>query len=306
MPKMGGVELFHHIEEISSAGVAIRVDVISKDKYERILTDETYLDYRLAGVKRYLEYQRPEADFIWYPDEKEKSISYEKDKVIIKGAWFEGEIQKILVSFLASKMEKAGYYLFHASAVNYRNKTIAFISGESNAGKTMCQVEACRRGGRIVSTETIVTDVRGNVVMGSKKVFLRQRAKGTERVDKPDQDEGIAKFFSQTPEFRLYEEPTGIDIVVVPDIDGNFDTVVAEMADFEKQYQTFHCLCDYIGMHLLLAPKIPMPLFETADMRVQRARFINEFSRRPYYYIRGKNPQIILDQLEIIMDKGGI
>ena len=59
-----------------------------------------------------------------------------------------------------------------------------FLGGEANSGKSMSQIEGSRRGGFVVSTETTVTDERGWAVMGSKSVFLRKRAKGTERVDK--------------------------------------------------------------------------------------------------------------------------
>ena len=74
-----------------------------------------------------------------------------------------------------------------------------FMSGEGNHGKTMAQIEGSKRGGLVVSTETTVTDERGWVVTGSKSVFLRTRSKGTERADKPDRDQGVAKFFDQTP-----------------------------------------------------------------------------------------------------------
>lgn len=294
--------MLHHTEEIVANRATIRADIISQKPYQAILEDETYLVYRLAGVTHHLGSRLPEPDLVWYPDEPEKSASYQGGKVTLKGEWFEGEIQKILVSLLATRMVAAGAYLFHASAVRYRDKTIAFLSGESNSGKTMSQIEACRRGGKIVSTETIVTDGQGRVIAGSKNVFLRLRAKGTERVDKPDQDEGVAKFFGQAPEFELYEQPTDIDLVIIPDIDGNFATMVAPMAEFEKQYQTFHCLCDYLGLHLLVSPGIPMPVFDSPELRAKRAQFIASFCRRPYYFIRAKDPQVLMDEVDQILN----
>ncbi|CEP69150.1 P-loop containing nucleoside triphosphate hydrolase [Moorella glycerini] len=292
-----------HIEEIAAAGVPLRVDVVSERQYERVLQDEEFLNYRLAGVRRYLDYTLAEADLTWYPDAPGKRMEYDGKQVILYGQWYEGEIQRLLVSLLARKMFKAGLYLFHASAVHYRGKNIAFIGGESNSGKTMAQIEACRRGGAIISTETIVTDASGRVVMGSKNVFLRQRAKGTERIDKPNQDEGVAKFFSRPPEFTIYEGPAVLDLVILPDIDGNYAPLAGEMAPYERQYQTFHCLCDYLGMHILLAPGLPMPLLDDQQLRVQRANFIEQFTKRPYYYIRGANPQVVIDQLDEILNR---
>lgn len=295
--------MYHHIEELAAANVRLRVDVVSQERVGRVLQSEEFLNYRLAGVRRYLEYTLPEPDMVWYPDKDEKEITYHEGRVTIFGKWYEGEIQRIIVSLLAKKMFEAGLYLFHASAVRYRDKSIAFITGESNSGKTMSQIEACRRGGKIISTETIVVNAEGQVIMGSKNVFLRQRSKGTERIDKPDQDEGVAKFFSTTPEFEIYDLPTGIDLVVLPDIDGNYSPKCGEMSDYEKQYQTFHCLCDYLGMHILLAPGLPMPLLDTPELRRERAKFIKKFCQRPYYYIRGQNPQVVIDQLDKILDQ---
>lgn len=144
----------------------------------------------------------------------------------LKGEWFEGEIQRLLVSLIASKLFAADRYLFHASDVNYKGKTVMFMGGEGNSGKTMSQIEVCNRGAKIVSTETLLMDGEGNVLLGSKNVFLKQRAKGTERIDKPNQDEGVDKFFTTRPIFELYEESTKIDVVVLPDMDGNYATVV--------------------------------------------------------------------------------
>lgn len=176
-----------------------------------------------------------------------------------------------------------------------------FLSGESNHGKTMSQIEGCRRGGLVVSTETTVTDERGWAVMGSKNVFLRLRARGTERADKPDQDQGVAKFFDEVPEFVNYDEPTNVDLVIVPSIDGNFDTTVAEMIPFEKEYQTYHSLMNYLGLHELLAPGLPMPNIDNDALRAKRADFCHRFARRPYYLIRAKTPQLVLDEVERLL-----
>jgi hypothetical protein len=289
-------------EELVASRAKIRFDGISRQKNVQLVGDTTFLNYRLAGVEVQTTVTKNVPDIIWFKDEKTKSVYLAGEQVILTGDWYEGEIQKVLVSLMAKRMLEEDLFLFHASAVRYRNKSILFLGGESNSGKTMCQIEACRRGGSIISTETLVTEKDGSVVMGSKNVFLRLRTKGTERVDKPNQDEGVAKFFAQTPEFEAFTGETNIDFVIVPDIDGNYETQGAVMSAFEKQYQTFHCLCDYLGHHLLLAPGLSMPVFDNNQLRAKRTAFIEDFTSRPYHFIRAKNPQVILDQVDGIIE----
>jgi len=56
-------------------------------------------------------------------------------------------------------MEAVGLHPSHSSAVRYRDRTILFLGGESNHGKTMGQVEACRR---VFASDTRWTVVRGS------------------------------------------------------------------------------------------------------------------------------------------------
>jgi hypothetical protein len=118
-----------------------------------------------------------------------------------------------------------------------------------------------------------------------------------------NQDQGVAKFFDREPEFVNYNEPCDIDLVILPAIDGNFDLKTVEMIPFERNYQTYHSLTDYFGLKELLAPGIPMPMFDTDARRFARAAFCKRFAERPYYHIRGKNPQVLFDQLEEVLDK---
>jgi len=286
-------------EQINCDVASIRLDVHSEPIVDKILDDMTFLNYRLGGATNQIGSNLPSADFLWYKDAEEKAIDFDGKVITLQGEWFEGEIQRILVSFIASKLFSLGRFLFHSSAVNYKGKNILFIGGEGNRGKSMSQIAACKRGATILSTETTVLDFDGNYVMGSRKVYLRKRAKGTERIDKPNQDEGVAKFFDKDPEYALYKGEANIDIVMVPDMDGNYATVSGLMSDYEKQYQTFHCLCDYFGMHILLAPNFPMPMFDTLELRQKRADFISSFAaKREYVYVRCSNPDILMDELE--------
>ncbi len=288
-----------HTEQIKADQTAIRLDVISKEPCSQVLSDMSFLNYRLGGVERSLATTIAHPDFIWFKDDVTKSVDYAGGRVVLRGEWFEGELQRIIVSFLGSRLYADDRFIFHASAVHYKGKTVMFMGGESNSGKTMSQIEACKRGATIVSTETLVLAPDGTVINGSKSVFLRVRTKGTERIDKPNQDEGVNKFFSKQPDFNLFTGSTHIDLVVMPDIDGNYATVAGEMSQYEKEYQTFHCLDNYIGSPILLSSEQPMPLFDTNGLRYKRARFIREFtSQRTYLYIRGVGPQIIIDELD--------
>jgi hypothetical protein len=300
-------------EEMSSGAARLRIDVHGSQPLrmqtsasrgglgEHVLDDMTFLDYRLASVQIEAEVSRSAPDVVWYQEAERKAIRYRDDTLILDGGWFQGELQKIIVSMLALRMEAVGLHPFHASAVRYRDLTIVFLGGESNHGKTMSQIEGCRRGGLLVSTETTVTDERGWAVMGSKTVFLRKRAKGTERADLPDQDEGVAKFFDKTPEFVAFEEESDVDLVILPAIDGHFDTKVVEMIRFEREYQTYHSLMNYFGLNQLLAPGLAMPIIDSDELRSKRADFCHRFAGRPYYMIRAKNPQIVLDEVEKLM-----
>jgi hypothetical protein len=290
-------------QEMSSGAARLRIDVFGSKPCRHVLETMTFLNYRLANVNVEPVVTRPKPDIVWNQDLPAKNILCEDGTLTLRGEWFPGELQKILVSMIASKMEEVGLHPFHASAIRYRDLTIMFLGGESNHGKSMAQIEGSKRGALVVSTETTVTDERGWAVMGSKSVFLRERAKGTERADKLDQDQGVAKFFDKTPEFVNYDPPSNVDLVVIPSIDGNFDSKTVAMIPFERNFQTFHSLMDYLGVKELLAPGLVMPLLDSDARRAKRAAFCKRFAERPYYLIRAKNPRELFDQLEEVLDK---
>ena len=288
-------------QELSSGNARLRIDVEDSAPRTHVLETMTFLNYRLANVVVQPKVTKSKPDILWLPDETAKRISYD-GVTTLQGDWAQGELQKVIVSMLALRMEDVGLHPFHSSAIRYRDLSILFIGGESNHGKSMGQIEGSRRGALVISTETTVTDENGVAVMGSKSVYLRERAKGTERADKLDQDQGVAKFFDEEPVFKYFNEPTNIDLVILPAIDGNFDPKTVQMMPFERNYQTYHSLTDYFGMRELLAPGIPMPMFDNDVRRIARARFCKNFCDRPSYHIRGKNPQVLFDQLEEVLD----
>jgi hypothetical protein len=202
---------------------------------------------------------------------------------------------------LALRMESAGLHPFHASAVRYRDKTVMFLGGESNHGKSMGQIEACRRGALLVSTETTVVDEAGRAVLGSKEPFIKKRTEGTERADKAAPERAVEKFFGGLPTWAIHDEPSAIDVVVVPAIDGNFDPSCAEMIQFERQFQTLHSLQNYFLLNELLAAGQPMPIIDTEALRKARAGFVARFCERPYYFVRAATPQVLLDEVDKVL-----
>ena len=75
-----------------------------------------------------------------------------------------------------------------------------------------------------------------------------------------------------------YDEPCDVDLVILPAIDGNYDVQVAELNQFEKELQTMHSVMNYLGLYLMLAPGLPMPILETEALRLKRADFVHRFA----------------------------
>jgi hypothetical protein len=287
-------------EEMSAGTARLRVDVYGGEPREHVLDDLSFLNYRLADVRISPEVTLAEPDIIWFQD-GDKEIRYDGRVMHFAGPWPAGPIQKVVVAMLALRMETVGLHPFHAAAVNYRGKTVMFLGGESNHGKSMGQIEACRRGALLVSTETTVVDEAGVAVMGSKSAFLKKRTEGTERSDKAAPERGVEKFFGGMPTWEQLDDPTPVDVVIVPAIDGNFDPGLAAMIPFERQFQTLHSLQNYFLLNELLAPGFPMPVVDTEARRRARARFVGRFSDRPYYFVRAATPQVLMDEVDKVV-----
>jgi hypothetical protein len=287
-------------QEFVAGPARIRFDVLGTEPIGQALADKDFLDYRLADVRIESEPTLGAPDIVWERD-TETSIEYDGSGMTFRGDWASGPIQKVVVTMLALRLEERGLHPFHASSVRYRDKTIMFLGGESNHGKSMGQIEACRRGALLVSTETTVIDEDGRVIDGSKKPFLKKRNVGTERADKAAPERGVEKFFGEMPTWELYTKPDPVDVVIVPAIDGNFDPSTVEMIPFERQFQTFHSLQNYFLLNELLAPGHPMPVVDTVARRAARAAFVERFTDRPYHFIRAATPQVLLDEVERVL-----
>lgn len=287
-------------EELSIGTARLRIDVHGDEPREHVLEDMNFLNYRLADVRQSTQVTLPEADIIWNM-RGDRAVSYDGRQITFTGSWPAGPLQKVVVAMLALRMEAAGLHPFHASAVRYRDRTIMFLGGESNHGKSMGQIEACRRGGLLVSTETTVVDERGTAVMGSRDVFIKKRAEGTERADKAAPNRGVEIFFGDMPSWEVHEGPTNVDVVVVPAIDGNYEPSLVEMIPFERQFQTLHSLQNYFLLNELLAPGWPMPIIDSEPLRRARAAFVARFTERPFFFVRAANPQVLLDEVDRVL-----
>jgi hypothetical protein len=287
-------------QEFVAGPARIRVDVLGADPVGDALADKDFLDYRLADVRIAPDMTLDEPDIVWERDAA-KGIDYDGRRMTFRGDWASGPMQKVVVTMLALRLEDAGLHPFHASAVRYRDKTVLFLGGESNHGKSMGQLEACRRGALLVSTETTVIDEAGRVVDGSKHPFLKKRNVGTERADKAAPDRAVEKFFGEMPTWELYTKPDPVEVVIVPAIDGNFDASTVDMIPFERQFQTFHSLQNYFLLNELLAPGFPMPMVDSEERRAARAAFVQRFTERPFHFVRAATPQVLLDEVERVL-----
>ena len=289
-------------EEMSAGPARIRIDVTGPEVPDHVLENMDFLNYRLADVRLEPEATLDAPDIAWDRGAAGPAVAWDGRTMRFDGDWPVGPIQKAIITVLALRLEDAGLHPFHSAAVRYRDKTILLLGGESNHGKSMSQIEACRRGGRLVSTETTIIDDDGVAVAGSKTVFIKSRAKGTERADKAAPERGAQIFFGdEMPTWEDYPEPSNVDAVVVPAIDGNFDPSLAEMIPFEAQFQTLHSVQNYLHLNELLAPGWPMPIVDTTERRRTRARFVERFCTRPFYMIRAATPQALMDEADKVI-----
>ncbi len=291
---------FRLSEEMSAGSARLRVDVLGGEPREHVLDDMNFLNYRLADVRLEPGVTLPAADIVWQADGA-KNVSYDGRRMTFTGPWPAGPLQKVIVALLALRMEEKGLHPFHASATRYRGRTVMFLGGESNHGKSMGQIEACRRGGLLVSTETTVVDEDGCAVVGSKAPFIKKRTEGTERADKAAPERGVEKFFGGMPTWEIFPEPSDVDVVIVPAIDGNFDATLAEMIPFERQFQALHSLQNYFLLNELLAPGFVMPIVDAEPLRRKRAAFLSRFCERPFYFVRAATPQALMDEVDRVL-----
>ncbi len=287
-------------EEFSAGAARLRVDVRGSSPRTHVLDDPSFLNYRLADVRISPAVTLDQPDIVWSQD-GEKSVRYDGRRVTFTGPWPAGPIQKVIVAVLALRMEEVGLHPSHSAAVHYRGKTLLFLGGESNHGKSMGLIEAGIRGALQVASETTVIDEDGRAVMGSVDAFLVRRTEGTERSDKAAPNKGVEKFWGRMPTWGRYEGTPNIDLVIVPAIDGNFDPATNELIPFERQFQFLHSLQNYLLTNELLAPGHVMPMVDNDALRARRAAFVDQFCERPFFFIRAATPQVLLDEVDRVL-----
>jgi hypothetical protein len=287
-------------EEMSAGAARLRVDVYGGEPREHVLDDLSFLNYRLADVRISPAVTLAQPDIVWHQDGA-KDVTYDGGVVTFTGPWPAGPIQKVIVAVLALRMEAVGLHPSHSAAVHYHGKTMLFLGGESNHGKSMGLIEAGVRGALQVASETTVIDEDGRAVKGSVDTFLRKRTEGTERSDKAAPNKGVEKFWGEMPGWGMYEGEPNIDLVIVPAIDGNFDPATNELIPFERQFQFLHSLQNYFLTNELLAPGHVMPLIDNDELRRRRAGFVARFCERPFYFIRAATPQVLLDEVDKVL-----
>ena len=287
-------------EEMSAGTARLRVDVIGSEPREHVLDDLTFLNYRLADVRISPEVTLAEPDIIWRQD-GDKAIRYDGRVMHLTGPWPAGPIQKVVVAMLALRMEAVGLHPSHSAAVYYRGRTLLFLGGESNHGKSMGLIEAGARGALQVASETTIIDEAGMAAAGSTDTFLVKRTEGTERSDKAAPNKGVEKFWGDMPSWGMYAGTPNIDLVIVPAIDGNFDPASNALIPFERQFQFLHSLQNYFLTNELLAPGHVMPMVDNDALRAKRAEFVSRFCERPFYFIRAATPQVLLDEVDKIL-----
>lgn len=300
--------MHRYIEELGFENTRVRLDRLTKGlNDDKIISDPLWMDYRFGDVTFYDDIKKEKADLIWYADKDgRKTIDYNKNKevVILSGNWKLGEIQKIVLALLVRELGRNDKYLFHGSAVRYKGKNILFMKGRENSGATMTLLESLHRGGDMISGEGMIIDRAGDILAGTDSIFLERRLEGTERSDKVDT--GWKLFFNELPDdYKVIKEDIGnVDLLVFPDIDGHYRTESSELGQFEKEYQTYECTGEsYFLSHELLSVKIPPPNLEPWDDKLRRSRFCSYFTEeRPGYVIRAKNPQLIIDRVDQLID----
>lgn len=292
------------IYEFITVNTRLRVCVISSHN-EDWINDISFLQYRLGGVKKVKNFKKMFSDIIWYPDVDNVGVDFSQQNhvLILYGNFPSGDIQKFILAMFNMRLQENGKFNFHSTSVRYKDKNILFLAGEENHGKTMSLIETVKRGGLIIGTESTIIDKNLDIMDGSKEVFLLKRSKGTERTDLPPTTDGVWKFFDTLPKWNYAQNPGKLDLIILPDIDGNFDTFVSKLNDYEKKYQLFISLTETFFMaHYILSSGIPFPLMDYNDLRKKRYEFVDYISKNiELYLIRAKNPQLIIDEVEKII-----
>ena len=159
--------------QLSSDRAIIRFDIIGGPARNRIVEDDTFLNYRLGSVQVSNVITKQQPDIVWYYDKEEKTIEYREGQLTLTGFWEEGELNKIMVTMLANEMDQCGLHPFHSSSVIYKTDDPI---GWRTTGKSMCQLKFTLQ--RNIFSATTVTDNEGRAVRFEEPLHPQAR-KGT-------------------------------------------------------------------------------------------------------------------------------
>ena len=113
---------------------------------------------------------------------------------------------------------------------------------------------------------------------------------------------GVEKFFGAMPTWELYLEPSNVDVVVVPAIDGNFEPALSPMIPFERQFQTLPLAAELLPpQRAARARRARCPWSTPRPCGTARAGFVERFSTRPFYFVRAATPQVLLDEVDRVL-----
>ena len=293
------IETLQLSEEFTCGPARLRVDIHGSTQLEHVLEDMNFLNYRLAEVHIAASVTQPEADLVWHQD-GEQSVSYDGRRMTFTGAWNSGPIQKVIVTLLALRLEEHGLHPFHASAVRYRGRTILFMgASRTTASRWARSRPAARREARVHRD-----DRDRRIGHGDPRVegaVPQEATRAPSARTRPRPRRAGRQVLRRHADWEIHADPTPVDVVVLPAIDGNFAPSLAEMIPFERQFQTLHSLQNYFLLNELLAPGHPMPMVDTESLRKARAGFVERFAERPYYFVRAATPQVLLDEVERVI-----
>ena len=194
-------------EEFACGPARLRMDVLDAAPGDQALVDMNFLNYRLAAVQVVDGGPREPAPGLVWRRRGDKSVAYRDGVMTFTGDWAAGPIQKVVVTLLSLRLEDRGLHPFHASAVRW-NAASRWCSWAANrtTARRWARSRLAGAAAQLISTETTVIDDKGVAVMGSKDVYLKKRAEGTERADKAAPEAGVAKFFGDLPTWAEYDQ----------------------------------------------------------------------------------------------------
>ena len=93
------------------------------------------------------------------------------------------------------------------------------------------------------------------------------------------------------PTWEIHTEPSNVDVVIVPAIDGNFDPSCAEMIPFERQFQTFHSRPELLPAQRAARARASRCRSSTPTRSARRGPISSQrFAERPYFFVRAATP----------------